>query len=282
VNSVLLLWHCTYNKKERALYLIGRGNDMIADQQLVINNLEEKIRMFTEAVNGKFIKEEYFVLANTEMPTDTFNLLLPKSSQIKNASTIRTSIEYMADKKYPFSTWIDTRYLNASWQDLMQEYGLTEAERNVMMKLENTLQVGQRQSNQLIITPVRNVEELREYIEVFISLFEGTREKDALEEFFNKFSKVNLGSEIQMFIGRVGETTVSTGLLIESKESYGIYDVMTKETFRGKGYGSEMFQYLLTQTKDKQKPVVLQASKDGENIYKRFGFRDVGEMVVFE
>ncbi len=85
-----------------------------------------------------------------------------------------------------------------------------------------------------------------------------------------------------MFIGRVGEITISTGLLIDSKESYGIYDVMTKETHRSKGYGSEMFQYLLTQTKDKQKPVVLQASKDGENIYKRFGFIDVGEMVVFE
>ena len=85
-----------------------------------------------------------------------------------------------------------------------------------------------------------------------------------------------------MFIGRVGEITVSTGLLIDSKESYGIYDVMIKETFRGKGYGSKMFHYLLTQTKDKQKPVVLQASEDGKNIYKRFRFIDVGEMVVFE
>lgn len=164
----------------------------------------------------------------------------------------------------------------------MQEYGLKEAERNVMMKLENTLNVGHRNSHQLMITNVKNFEDLKEYIEVFISLFEGTPEKDALENYFSKFSEVNLGSEIQMFIGRVGEITISTGLLINSKDSYGIYDVMTKEAFRGKGYGSEMFQYLLTQTKDKQKPVVLQASEDGKNIYKRFGFIDVGEMVVFE
>ncbi len=250
---------------------------MIANQQLVINNLEEKLRIFTYAVNGKLIKEEDFVLANTEIPTDTFNILLPKSAHIKNASNIRSSIENMSLKEFPFSTWIDSRYLNTGWQDLMQEYNLNEAERNVMMKLENTLNVGQRKSHQLMITPVRNFEELNEYKEVFISLFEGTTEKDALEKYFNKFSEVNLGSEIQMFIGRV-----STGLLIDSKESYGIYDVMTKETFRGKGFGSEMFQYLLTQTRDKQKPVVLQASDDGKNIYKRFGFIEVGEMVVFE
>lgn len=159
---------------------------------------------------------------------------------------------------------------------------LKEAERNVMMKLENTLNIGQRKSHQLMITHVSNFEELKEYKEVFISLFEGTPEKGALENYFNKFSDMNLGSENQMFIGRVGEITVSTGLLIDSKESYGIYDVMTKETFRGKGYGSEMFQFLLNQTKDKQKPVVLQASEDGKNIYKRFGFIDIGEMVVFE
>lgn len=225
--------------------------------QLVINNLEEKIRIFTHAVNGKFIKEEDFVLA-------------------------KSSIENMSLKGYPLSVWIDSRYLNAGWQDLMQEYDLKEAERNVMMKLENTLNVGQRKSDQLMITHVRNFEELKEYQEVFMSLFEGTPEKDALEKYFNKFSDENLGSEIQMFIGHVGEVTVSTGLFIDSKESYGIYDVMTKETFRSKGYGSEMFQYLLTQTKDKQKPVVLQASEDGKNIYKRFGFIEVGEMVVFE
>lgn len=121
-----------------------------------------------------------------------------------------------------------------------------------------------------------------EYKGVFISLFEGTPEKDVLDNFFTKFSRVKLGSEAQMFIGCLPEMTVATGLLIESQDSYGIYDVMTRESDRGKGYGSEMFHFLLNQTKDKQKPVVLQASDDGINIYKRFGFRDVGEMVVFE
>ena len=42
----------------------------------------------------------------------------------------------------------------------MQEYDLEEAERNVMMKLENTLNVGQRISDQLIITIMKNNEQL--------------------------------------------------------------------------------------------------------------------------
>lgn len=255
---------------------------MITNQQLVINNFEEKLKVFTHAVSGELIKEEDFLIANTEVPTDTFNVLLPKSPNIKNAVKIRHGINNFSFKEYPFSTWMDAQYLNDDWKKLMQEYDLEEVERNVMMKLENTLHVGQRISHQLMITHVGNNEELMKYREVFISLFEGTPEKDALESYFSKFSQEKLGSEVQMFIGCIGETTVTTGLLIESKDSYGIYDVMTKETFRGKGYGSEMFQFLLYQTKDKQKPVVLQASDDGKNIYKRFGFIDVGEMVVFE
>ncbi len=255
---------------------------MISDQQLVIDNFEDKLKVFTHAVSGELIKEEDFVIANTEIPTDTFNVLLVKSPNIKNADKIRHGIDNFSFKEYPFSTWIDAQHLNDDWTRLMQEYGLKEAERNVMMKLENTLSVGQRISHQLTISHVRNDEELLKYIEVFMSLFAGTPEKDALESYFHKFSQVKLGSAVHMFIGCIGEMTVTTGLLIESKDSYGIYDVMTKESFRGKGYGSEMFQFLLHQTKDKRKPVVLQASEDGKNIYKRFGFIDVGEMVVFE
>ncbi len=255
---------------------------MITNQQLVINNFEEKLKVFTHAVSGELTKEEDFVIANTEIPTDTFNVLLPKSPNIKNAVKIRHGIDNFSYKEYPFSIWIDAQYLNDDWKKLMQEYDLKETERNVMMKLENTLNVGQRISHQLMITNVKNNEELLKYKEVFMSLFEGTPEKDALESYFNNFSQIKLGSEVQMFIGCIDEMAVTTGLLIESKDSYGIYDVMTKETFRGKGIGSEMFQFLLNQTKDKQKPVVLQASDDGENIYKRFGFIDVGEMVVFE
>ncbi|TDF95419.1 GNAT family N-acetyltransferase [Paenibacillus piri] len=255
---------------------------MITNQQLVINNFEEKLKVFTHAVSGELTKEEDFVIANTEIPTNTFNVLLPKSPSIKNAVKIRHGVDNFSFKEHPFSTWIDARYLNDDWKKLMQEYDLKEAERNVMMKLENTFNVDQKISQQLMITHVRNNEELMKYKEVFVSLFEGTPEKDVLESYFNKFSQTKLGSEVQMFIGCIGEMTVTTGLLIESKDSYGIYDVMTKETFRGQGYGSEMFQFLLNQTKDKQKPVVLQASEDGKNIYKRFGFIDVGEMVVFE
>lgn len=42
---------------------------MITDQQLVINNFEEKLKVFTHAVHGELTSEEDFVVANTGVPT---------------------------------------------------------------------------------------------------------------------------------------------------------------------------------------------------------------------
>ncbi|WP_237497272.1 hypothetical protein [Lysinibacillus sp. HST-98] len=55
---------------------------MKASQQLVTSNLEEKMKLFTQAVSGQIIEEAHFVIANTNIPTDTFNLLVVKSPMI--------------------------------------------------------------------------------------------------------------------------------------------------------------------------------------------------------
>lgn len=255
---------------------------MMTDQQLVTNNFEEKLKVFTHAVHGELTSEADFIIANTEIPTDTFNTVLSKSPTIKNIAEIQSRLYYFSAKAYPYSVWLDVQHLTDDWKNLMRAYDLQEAERNVMMKLENTLHVDSRISHQLTITQVKNEADLLKYTAVFMSLFEGSSEKDALESYFKQFSLEALGGKVQLFIGCIDEKAISTGLLIESKDSYGIYDVMTKAMARGKGYGSEMFQFLLTQTKGHQKSVVLLASADGKNIYKRFGFKDIGEMVVFE
>lgn len=54
----------------------------MTDQELVINNFEEKLKRFTHAISGELTNEEDFVIANTKIPTDTFNVLLPKSPNI--------------------------------------------------------------------------------------------------------------------------------------------------------------------------------------------------------
>ena len=67
---------------------------MITNQQLVISNFEEKLKVFTHAVSGELTSEKDFVIANTEVPTDTFNILLSKSPNINNPFKVRQGLDY--------------------------------------------------------------------------------------------------------------------------------------------------------------------------------------------
>jgi len=251
----------------------------MTDQQLVENNFEEKINVFTRAVNGTFNSDEIISVANTHIPTDTFNTILIKTDKTNHLSDIRLAIEQLIKSKLPFSVWASVEHMNADWREMLQSYGLQEVERLAMMKRKNTLSTQKKTSGQLEITRVKSKEELLKYVDVFLSLFAGTPEHTALQSYFNTF---HLYASVQMYIGCIDNKPVATGLLIACENSYGIYDVMIKEPFRGRGLGSDMFQFLLNQTEDKEKPIVLQASDDGKNIYRRFNFTEVGEMVVFE
>ena len=106
---------------------------------------------------------------------------------IKNASKLERTFDCFIKEGYPFRVWMDFEHVNDEWTNLLQKYNLKEAERNVMMKRENTLHIGKEISNQLTIIQVKNKEELLKYMDVFISLFEGTAEQVALQSYFNKF-----------------------------------------------------------------------------------------------
>ncbi|WDU81618.1 hypothetical protein [Lysinibacillus sp. G01H] len=144
---------------------------MKASQHLVTSNLEEKMKLFTQAVSGQIIEEAHFVIANTNIPTDTFNLLVVKSPMIHKENHLKQRINHFIVNKLPFSTWVDANYLSDDWLQLIKDCNLQEAERNMMMKLDHTLRTGPRISNHLTITEVSNKEELLQYKEVFLSLF---------------------------------------------------------------------------------------------------------------
>ncbi|MBD3861598.1 GNAT family N-acetyltransferase [Bacillus sp. 28A-2] len=255
---------------------------MKPEQEKAIRQLEEKIHLFSSAVNGAFLASDDFVLSNTHISTDTFNLLLPTSAQIQDPQQVKTTIEHMQSQKRTFSTWVDHRLLYSDWADLLKEYQLEEVERNTIMMLEQTEDIDPVTSPSLTVKEVLDAQTLLDYKDIFIELFNESQEAIALENYFQRFSIESLHSRARMFVGYVHQKPVTTGLLIETTDSYGIYDVITRAEHRGKGLGSAMFHYLLTQTENKQKCVILQASNDGKHIYQRAGFQPIGEMIVFE
>ncbi|MEG0380717.1 MAG: GNAT family N-acetyltransferase [Kurthia sp.] len=247
--------------------------------RLVLSNFEEKIIAFNELVNGHIVQTDDAVVSNTYMNTDTFNIVLSKSNAPHKFSQLTSTL---IEKELPFSVWIAEEFMNEEWLRAVQSAGLHEGERNKMMILEERKRRGESRKEQLQIKKVNNKETLEHYAQIFQSLFGGSSEQEALQTYFEAVRIEKMSENVQMFVGYLKEEPIATSLLIEGDESYGIYDVMTKESFRGRGFGSEMFQYIVALTEGSSKPIVLQASEDGKNIYKRLGFIEAGEIIVFE
>jgi hypothetical protein len=81
-------------------------------------------------------------------------------------------------------------------------------------------------------------------------------------------------TRMTMLIGRVGENAVAAAMSYRSDAAVGIYGVTTITSARGRGYGSALTRALI----DPAAPVVLSPTPEGENLYRRLGFEQVGEL----
>ena len=77
-----------------------------------------------------------------------------------------------------------------------------------------------------------------------------------------------------MLIGRVGDGAIAAAMSYRSDQAVGIYGVTTIASARGRGYASALTRALI----DPAAPAVLSPSPEAENLYRRFGFEQVGEL----
>ncbi|MFM1653263.1 GNAT family N-acetyltransferase [Brevibacillus sp. B_LB10_24] len=259
-------------------------------QELVLSNFIRKATFLTFFTRGaRVIENKHFVAIDSGFPSDTFNVLVPLSPlPAAMETTVKETIDSFANKGFPLSIWVDRRFLTNDTVTWLDDAGMNEAERNITMKLDHDYikYNAPLSAGVLDIKEVKDQKDVFLYGEVFQSLFEGTPEQAVLQLFFKNVAANYQPSQKKMrwFVGFFRGQAVSTGCVIEADNSYGIYDVMTRKEFRGRGFGSVMFDFLLSQIKTEKngKPCVLQASQDGLNIYKRAGFEEVGEMIVWQ
>ncbi|MEW9502377.1 GNAT family N-acetyltransferase [Jeotgalibacillus marinus] len=261
----------------------------LSGEEMILDNLVTRVTSVAKSMEGlKVTEQKNVVKVNSGVPSDTFNVIIPLSNDTEDSlKELSYAIQSFQTKAFPVSIWVDQRFITNSLLNMLKEVGFEEAERNVTMKLDrlNDHQPFEVSKKEVEIRQVQSIEDLLMYSDVLQSLFGATPEANAIDAYFKKIApEFNYEqNDIKMYIGISENRVVSTGIIVEAGKSYGIYDIATREDVRGKGFGSTMFQYLLKQLATPViKPCVLQASPDGINIYKRAGFQEVGEIIVFE
>ena len=82
-----------------------------------------------------------------------------------------------------------------------------------------------------------------------------------------------------IFMGRVDGVAVAASMGYRTRDGVGVFGVTTVASARRRGYGSALTRAaMLTET---GLPSVLAPSPEGENVYRRLGFEQVGELSIW-
>lgn len=258
------------------------------DEATILNNFITKVTSIPESLKeGEVTKLDHIIKVDTGLPSDTFNVIVVSAPITKKFSIdLLQAIEGFEEKNFPVSIWVDQRFITDELVKLLNDLNYEIAERNRTMKLDsNDQKEVSLLRKDLDIRQVKSRADLLMFVDVMQSLFGQTPEARAIQSYFNHIANDfnNHHYPMKMFIGLHDNQVVSSGAFIDGIESYGIYDLMTKVNKQGKGFGTSMFHYLLKQMNlSPSKPCILQASPEGLNLYKKAGFEEVGEMLVFE
>lgn len=265
------------------------GDHMLSSLSNIIrDNFIHKVTLlgkYTDKINVS--ETEDYIRVDSGLPSDTFNniVLLKQIAQKSKSTIIEEAVHYFTQKKLPMALW--------SWEDgidntveYLQDIGLKKAETNIAMYANlHTLLPSINYLEEYIMTEVSSSKEIEQYAEVLASLFGDSEEATQVRAYYKYLTELPSlhHTEMKLYIGVFRNEVVSTGSLLINNNSVGIYDIATRQEFRGKGFGSAMFNFLITEAqKLNTSHCVLQASTDGINIYKKSGFESICNVNVYE
>lgn len=123
------------------------------------------------------------------------------------------------------------------------------------------------------IKEVKSQSEIDDFIPIIKESFD--KEEIVVNKMFSS-KEVLIAPNIKSFIIYNDNIPVSSAITVLSSEVAGIYYVGTLESERGKGIGSYMVRISTNKGFDEGKSaVILQASKIGESLYKKIGYKTI-------
>ncbi len=129
---------------------------------------------------------------------------------------------------------------------------------------------------------MRRPDQLAEFAGVLAS--SGTPPDPEVLRFYDAAAPVLLaeGAPLRLYLGFLGSVAVATSTLAIGGGVVGIYDVATREAYRGRGFGTAMtLQPLMDAREEGARTAVLQAASEGAETYRRLGFEPYGVFVEY-
>lgn len=213
--------------------------------------------------------------------SDTFNTVFGMLSCKKEIEIIT---RYFRKNNRPAAWWFPSS--PSEYREELYQAGWVHEENEVGMHLDLTAPLKVPEPVLSRIEYCDSMERFNDFGRVLSAIFEpgNTTEADNIKAIYQLTGEhsAELPNCLVQLVGYAGDEPVSTATVYLKDNVAGIFDIATPEAWRNRGYGSEMFYRALQVAQQRGAATcVLQASPDGLNIYKRFGFISSGNFEVW-
>jgi ribosomal protein S18 acetylase RimI-like enzyme len=222
------------------------------------------------------------VLADSGLPTDTFNLICHARLSPENApERIRTAVAHFAANQRPFAWWLTPGNQPDDLADCLLAAGLQPADTELAMAADlHRLPHDDVSPGGLQIRRARTTFQLRDFARTLI----GDGDPAALR-FYELAAPALLtpGSPLRLYIGYLAGVPVATAEVTIGGGVAGIYNVSTLPDYRRRGFGTALtLQSLLDAQAYGCRTAILQAAEAGVNLYTHLGFTPFGQITEYK
>lgn len=239
------------------------------------NNLCTQMLFLSKHVpTVRLLPWENICVVQSDVKDDTFNFIV--DTKLQENDDLSPFILAFEREKLPFSWWIGPLDTPSSLISKLKQLGLKQTEENIGMALDiNDYCISPKLGN-INIIKITNQTQLKEWCEILIQI--GITAQ-CYSDIYSKISEeILISSEVEFYIGYTIDSKfpICTGMLVNSNEVAGIYNIATLPKYRRNGYASSMMNNLIQRAKQLNlKYITLTASPEGKYVYEPLGFQAI-------
>ncbi|HVE97827.1 MAG TPA: GNAT family N-acetyltransferase [Mycobacteriales bacterium] len=227
---------------------------------------------------GTLAEHDGLLVATSGLADRTLNPAFAVSSSRDPAGAVRWSAAVRATLPAP-TTGIDlpeSRYPDL--ERALADLGYVERARRPGMLIESDSLTEAECDGPLVVRRVTSTADWVAYVELQAETFGMTPE---VARGFPTYEAITGTADVTLLVGAHEGTVVSAASVFMTGTVAALYGVATAPASRGRGFGTAITAHAVRDAAGLGAAfVALQATSDGYSMYRRLGFRDVGDWVV--